>query len=251
MQVLAYDGSFEGWLSAVFDVYEYRFEQVSITTEAQKQESLFHSSHAVFTDKVKAERVWKGLQKYLPREGLKQLRDSFLSELPGLENMMLAYAQYAFQAQSDISRDYSHPAVRFVIDTSKKVYRERHRMEAFVRFQKTADELFFAIVEPDFNVLPLLVRHFTERYADQQWLIYDKRRKYGLYYNLQQTDFVEIDFNNKEELSSILNEDEIAYQDLWKIYFSSTNIEARKNLKLHIRHMPRRYWKYLTEKKLL
>ena len=33
-----------------------------------------------------------------------------------------------------------------------------------------------------------------------------------------------------------------------KNYFKSTNIVARKNTKLHTQHVPKRYWKYLTEK---
>jgi probable DNA metabolism protein len=40
-----------------------------------------------------------------------------------------------------------------VQQTSRKVHREKHRMEAFVRFQLTKDQLYFAIVQPDFNVL--------------------------------------------------------------------------------------------------
>ena len=31
-------------------------------------------------------------------------------------------------------------------------------------------------------------------------------------------------------------------------YFKSTNIKSRKNMKLHLQHVPKRYWKYLTEK---
>jgi hypothetical protein len=30
-----------------------------------------------------------------------------------------------------------------------------------------------------------------------------------------------------------------------------TNIKERKNDKLHVQHVPKRYWKYLTEKKML
>jgi probable DNA metabolism protein len=150
-----------------------------------------------------------------------------------------------------VALDYGTPAVRYVSDTAQKVHREKHRMEAFVRFQKTADDLFFSVVEPDFNVLPLIIRHFSERYADQKWLIYDKKRKYGIYYDMSKTSFVQIDMETpigNAELGSVLNESEHAYQQLWRDYFNSTNIKARKNMKLHIRHMPLRYWKYLTEK---
>ena len=38
------------------------------------------------------------------------------------------------------------------------------------------------------------------------------------------------------------------YQTLWQRYFVKTGIPERKNMKLHIQWMPKRYWKYLTEK---
>ncbi len=52
-----------------------------------------------------------------------------------------------------------------------------------------------------------------------------------------------------EVLTTIYDEKEALYQILWQQYFSSVNISARKNMKLHIRHMPRRYWKNLIEEK--
>jgi probable DNA metabolism protein len=136
----------------------------------------------------------------------------------------------------------------------KKVGRERHRMKAFIRFQKTADGMYYAPVEPDFNVLPLIVYFFKNRYADQQWIIYDVKRKYGLYYNLHTVTEITYEFvsaidTNKVNLPQELTDsgEELASL-LWKDYFNSTNIPARKNMKLHIQHVPKRYWKYLNEK---
>ena len=39
---------------------------------------------------------------------------------------------------------------------------------------KTKEGLFISLVRPDFNVLPLIQRHFKARYQDQEWLIYDE-----------------------------------------------------------------------------
>jgi probable DNA metabolism protein len=50
-------------------------------------------------------------------------------------------------------------------------------------------------------------------------------------------------------MKTIIDEKEELYQQLWQQYFSSVNIAARKNTKLHIQHMPKRYWRWLTEKK--
>ncbi len=252
MQLVVYDGSFTGLLSAVFDVYEYKFRDVSIVTEAQRQDTIFGEAHIVYTDEAKAARVWKGLKQRLPASALTAFYKTYLSEERGMEDMLLQYAQYAFSSSQNIEQDYSHAAVSYITATAKKVHREKHRMEAFVRFQQTADGLYYATVEPDFNVLPLISTHFEKRYADQQWMIYDVKRKYGIYYNLQSVAFVDVSFNTptgkETDIAAVLDESEELYQHLWQKYFNSVNIAARKNMKLHIRHMPYRYWKYLTEK---
>ncbi|RZL32145.1 MAG: DUF4130 domain-containing protein, partial [Pedobacter sp.] len=147
---------------------------------------------------------------------------------------------------------FSNADVLLVQQTSRKVHREKHRMEAFVRFQLSKDGLYYCIIQPDFNVLPLITNHFEKRYADQRWLIYDSRRHYGIYYDLEKITEVSMNFSddlhNKENLKEIIDEKEELYQTLWRQYFSSVNIVARKNMKLHIQHMPKRYWRWLTEK---
>jgi probable DNA metabolism protein len=152
-----------------------------------------------------------------------------------------------------MENDFSHPAVLTVTQVSKRVWREKHRMEAFVRFQKTSDELYYSLIEPDYNVLPLIGKHFQDRYADQRWLVYDGKRRYGLFYDLQQINEVTLSFSsftaNGKDATLAYDEKEEMYQELWQQYFKSVNIAARKNTKLHIQHMPRRYWKYLPEKK--
>ncbi|MEP6465142.1 MAG: TIGR03915 family putative DNA repair protein, partial [Parafilimonas sp.] len=177
---------------------------------------------------------------------------TFLSELPGIENVLLRYIQYVIRSANSVERNYSNSDVLLINQTAKKVDREKHRMKAFIRFQKTKDDLYYAIVQPDFNVLPLIISHFKDRYADQRWLIYDVRRKYGLYHDRVNVTEVQINFTERitDALANqnIYDEEEDLYQSLWQTYFDNVNIKARKNMKLHIQHMPKRYWKYLIEK---
>src|SRR3546814_9831913 len=42
--------------------------------------------------------------------------------------------------------------------------------------QKLKDGLYFSTVAPDFNVLPLITKHFRDRYSDQNWLRSEERR---------------------------------------------------------------------------
>lgn len=241
-------------LTAIFEVYEYKISDAIISKDTAVNGSLFGTAHTVHTREEKATRVWHKLEEKLSRNAMGQLYKTFLSELPDIENGILRYIQYALREKRSIENDYSNPDVLLLQQTSRKVHREKHRMEAFIRFQLTKDELYYAIVQPDFNVLPLISKHFKERYADQRWLIYDTQRKYGLYYNLQEVAEVQMEFtadlNDTNQLLDIQDEKEELYQKLWQQYFSSINIKARKNMKLHIKHMPKRYWKYLVEKKM-
>lgn len=252
MQTVLYDGTFEGWLCAVFDVYEYKFEDVSICTENSFNGNIFEKVHTAHDNKKHSLRVWKGLQKRVSAATLHQLYRAFLSGQEGMETVLLRYVQYVFSTTASIETDFSHPDVLTVTQTAKKVWREKHRMEAFVRFQKTADEIYYAVIEPVYNVLPLISTHFENRYPDQQWLIYDQRRRFGIFYNKTFCSEVTLEFTHDiyrdKSVRSCFDEKEKIYQHLWQAYYKNANIPARKNTKLHLQHMPRRYWKYLPEK---
>lgn len=252
MNVVTYDGSWAGLFTAVFETYEYKIIQPFICKAEAAPASLFGTVHHSFTNEEKTKRVVTRLQQKLTARAFQELYKTFLSEEKDIENVLLRYIQYVLDANVSVENNYSNPDILKLHQVSRKVHREKHRMEAFVRFQLTKDELYYAIIQPDYNVLPLILKHFKNRYADQRWLIYDALRKYGIYYDLKSVTEVQIEFSNdmqsKSSLAAIYDEKETLYQTLWQQYFSSVNIKARKNTKLHIQHMPKRYWKYLVEK---
>lgn len=252
LHTLIYDGSFEGFLSCVFHVYEQKLENVQIVSASKVQPNLFGSEEEVITDAKKSKRVWKGLQKKSSSIGRSRLLYAFLSEQEGIESLLLRYIQYEFESKEFVDSDFGNADVLKVAQMAKSVGREKHRMEAFVRFRLTKDDIYFATVEPDFNVLPLIQKHFKSRYADQKWMIYDLKRHYGMFYDLNKVEFVEMalpdNFDASQTSKEFFADEELDFQTLWNDYFKSTNIESRKNMKLHVRHVPKRYWKYLSEK---
>jgi probable DNA metabolism protein len=252
MHCVRFDGTFRGFLTCVFEVYEYKLNEPNICSPHDKALEAFAAEHRVVTDERKAERVWNGLKERISQQAMMQVYRAFLSGNKGMFNVLLKYIQDVFANPRSIEYDFGNDAVRIVHETSRKVYREKHRMEAFVRFQLTEDNLYYSIIEPDYDVLPLIASHFENRYADQDWLIYDVRRKYGLSYSKGSLNVVGIQFaeavNEGKDVSKIYAKDEELYQRLWQTYFSSVNIDARRNMKLHIQHMPVRYWKFLPEK---
>lgn len=247
---LIYDGTFDGLLTAAFEVYERRLTYVNLQKGEWRNEALFTEVIIIITDERKAQRVLKGLKTKLSAMGLQRLYAAHLAEIDGEDNVLLGYIRYVFDAGQNIEEDYGNKYVMRVSEIVRMVRREKHRMEAFIRFQKLKDETFYAAIEPDFNVLPLLIRHFKTRYADQKWIIYDTRRGYGVFYDLHDTQYVSLDHADVKaaNVTSAYTLDENLYQDLWKNYFKSVNIPARKNTKLHLMHVPKRYWRHLTEK---
>lgn len=251
-KILQFDGSWEGLLTAIFEVFEYRIDPKAVIDGRHVQINLFEPRHLVTTVEAKAARVRNGLLEKVGVQGIRELYHVYLSELETAPLLIVKTALYYFAQQHQNGQlNYGHNEVLAVKQIVKSVLRERHRMKAFVRFQLLQDGLYVALIEPDFNVLPLIRKHFKERYADQRWLIYDVKRHYGLYYDLQ--DATEVTFGEGHDISqhsiSIgANQQEDMYSDLWKRYFKSVNIPERKNTKLHLQHVPRRYWRYLNEK---
>ncbi len=251
MTAIVYDGSFEGLLTAIFEVYEYKFPDPGLFVK-NSPIPLFGKQHIVHTSPEKAERVLKKLRSGLSAPVCKKIYEVHLCEQEGIADALLRFVQYGLKAGMAACGDFSNEAVVTVHKALKKVHRERHRMEAFIRFQQSQDGLFFATVEPDFDVLPLISSHFARRYADQRWLIFDNKRKYGILYDLKEVHVVEQSpVGNTASASTPaigLHEEEKKFQELWQQYFKSVNIKERKNTALHVRHMPKRYWRYLTEK---
>lgn len=248
----AYDGSFEGLLTVLFAIYDRKAAPNSIQSLGEVQGGLFAQPVQIDTNEATATRVWEGLLRHMDKEARTRLYHVFLSEQPDRELLVFRYADLAMRSARDIAENYADDNVRRVAHIAQQMYREKHRMEAFVRFEKTSDNLFHATIDPDFDVLPLIAPHFTKRYADQRWLIFDKRRRYGLYYDLQRTDVVQFETTAPQRSTDIsatvLDEREPLFKLLWQSYFDHVNIPERKNMKLHRRHIPLRYWRYLSEK---
>lgn len=252
MTELIYDESFEGLLSSIFSVFEQKLESVKIVKKSVADLALFSQKIPVETDYKKADRLLKAL-KAKTQKNYYQFFYAFHNDRDHVENILLAYCQHVFNSTQSRGGDYSNSTVLKVAQLAKSVGREKHRMEAFVRFRLTKDEIYFASIEPDFDVLPLIKRHFQERYGDQKFIIYDLKRNYGIYYDLNDAQPIQLTFKKRKTaiLSTspeLFTSEEIEFQQLWARYFKSTTIESRKNMKLHLQHVPRRYWKYLSEK---
>jgi len=251
VRVFVYDKTFDGLLCAIFDAYARKQFPDMLLGAGDALPLAATESHTVRTESGKAARVFAGLKKRLSPDGLRDVLCVWLSEQPESDLLLLRVMRKVFDASRPIERDFSDPDVLAVTRLAKKVSHESLRLTGFVRFQKTEEGAYVAVIAPQYNVLPLLFSHFAERFADQEWMIYDSVRRCGIAYDRGAFSEIVPDAspvrNGRFDLSAPAD-DERLFQSLWKGYFTATAIKERTNPRLQARCMPRRFWKYMTEK---
>ena len=263
--IVVFDGSLAGLLSVVFDVFALGLRVDRLERAHRHEASMFAEPVRVATDPAHARRVWAKLGDVdgFDRELVLRcwLYDTTEADTDVAHLLVRVFREGAWAAE-----DYRDEAVFRCRRVHKKMFREIHRTHAFVRFAEADDGLFFARIDPDFDVLPLAVEHFEERYQDQEWLIWDGRRDYGFWFRPGRARSVlvgrppgdatvgpggreTIRLAGADAAPPLDAADEDGFRKLWRTYFDSVNIAERANPKLHRAHVPVRYWRHLTEKR--
>lgn len=250
MIIFVYDASFEGLLSVVFDAYTRKTFPDALLHTGGIAPLLAEHIHTVVADREKASRVFAGLEKRLSRQGARTLLLAWLSGEKDSDGLLFRYIRKTFDSPRPIEHDYADKDVLEVARIAGKVRVELEHMLGFARFQKTADGLYLAIMAPKYDILPLLAPYFAERFADRQWVLYDKGRDYGIFFD--GTSFTEAflpgkSLQNDTLREEFLDKEERNVQELWQKYCQALSIKERCNPILQRRCLPVRYRRYMTE----
>lgn len=259
MNVFIFDRTFDGLLTAVFDAFARHKFPEELAVENEPLPLFCETVHTVITDEKKAERVWKAIEKKLSKQAASSLTICWLSEKRDMYMPLFRYVCKAVKSAQSIETCFTDADVLAVSKMSRKVWYERLRMMQFLRFQKTKDGTYLGVILPDYDVLPLVIPHFHDRFADQPWLIYDARRLYGYYFDgtpksrpirveFAEDEVLPFDLSNGKLHEDLLADNDKLFQELWRTYFKAICIKERLNPKKHRKDMPVRYWKYMTEK---
>lgn len=249
---LRYDGSFDGLLTAVFERYSRRINADGVLSDKADVPMFLGDVIDIDTDEAKARRVWLGIKRLMTTTGQKLLTQSYLSAEDGIDSSVFRIILRSIDAGRTVENDFADSDVMAAWHAARRVGQERHRMLQFLRFQKAADGSYFAPVEPRYDVLPMAVEHFADRFADQRFLIYDIGRKYGFYYNGEEALKVTVEGDMPHLRSGrltpeLMDDQERLFQELWRTYFHAIAIAERANPRKQRQDMPARYWHLLTE----
>ena len=239
--VYRYDGSFAGFLCCVFTAIAEKQQPLDILPFDRVQLSLL-PEREIFVVQEQAERVYRSLAVKMSRAAKEFVEQAFFCKLEQKELLLLDFFRQGYRYGRAVLNRLTDPTVATLMAAVKHLQNEIHRFKMFVRFADY-EGILAAKMEPKNDVLPFLVEHFTNRFPNEVLFLYDESYKKALIYRPYEATIVPMeDFVFEEE-----SREEKAYQQLWQTFYDTIAIEGRINENARRNHMPKWYWKNITE----
>ena len=239
--ILVYDGTFQGFLSLVYEVYYKKLKPIKIY-KTLPNEMIFEEILELKTSKDNAIKVLTAIKTKFPKELIQRILNIFMCDSKEFEMALLEYIIIVFK---DFKQLYNinNSCVFYLNSLEKELFRLVHKMYAFIRFEELEDGTLYGKIESKFNVVYFLGKHFLKRFNNQNFIIHDLDRKLA---------FVKIDeeFSIQEVAyfdEPIFSSNEEKFQKLWKSFFKGVTIKERINLKLQQNLVPLVYRTYMSE----
>jgi len=263
-----YDGSFEGFLSAITYLMRDKKDLSSFKTGVwgiAKESCELSLLPGIKTEIIPG--ILTEFGNYLTGnfggEILKTLYHAFLSQDSGIEDSIVLYILLARKIKSDPCDRLYEDCVKKVVRASQKTRRELHRYMGLLRFQKVKNpgkevsennnaheisnilnpDIYLAAFEPESDILNLVADHFAERLRTQFFIIIDRNRD-TCAIHIPGEDLVlkSIDKSMQGKLAY-----DSSFEKLWREYFKVISIKERENKNLQRGNLPLKYRKYMTE----
>ena len=247
--ILQCEDSLEGILTAIYDAFveknkleEYHDGDIAITIGENHTRSLFAREIAVVTDLDKAQKTLYSIQKKISFFAYKKVLSALCHYDMERGNVVLGFLIKGFPMGARVVEDMANPYVMRVMELARKVDNESHMFCGVVRFFDLG-KFLYAEIEPKCHVLPQIMEHFADRYPNEHYVIYDKKRKVALIHLAYGDSF----FVTGEEWNIDLNLHEDYFERLWSQYFKTIAIEERYNPRCQNNLIPKWYRKHMIE----
>ena len=243
MSAFFYDGSFE-WLLTAVKLALVKLSDVSDILSEGGGDGLLFGGTPVAADEQEARRLLTDFHALAGKRGLRLLLLIFLADSAPRERLIGEYIRLTLDQGQDVGGWLTHPLVAEAARMGRRVAHEVHRFSGLLRFRHLADGSYYAPFAPDHNIAAALAPHFARRLGRERWLIHDRRRGLGIFWDgrefvpaILETDMENLEVSDKENF----------FQECWRNYHRAIVVKDRLNPVLQRRFMPIRYWPYLTE----
>ena len=239
--ILLYDGTFEGFLSLVYEVYYKKLKPIKIY-KTLPNEIIFEEILEIETSQDNVLKVLNAIKTKFPKEILEKILNIFMCDSKEFEMALLEYIIIGFKETKQLF-NINNSCVFYLNSLEKELFRNVHKMTGFIRFEELEDATLYAKVESKFNIVYFLGKHFLKRFNNQNFIIHDLNRKLAFVKIENDFSVQEVAFFDEPNYSS----NEQKFQKLWKSFFSGVTIKERINSKLQQQMVPLIYRTYMSE----
>lgn len=234
-----YDGTYDGLMTVIFEKYK-EIGKCEISKESDQVN--FLESEFVETNLLEAQRVITAIKDNIGDEFLADSYKVFKSKDESKEETIAITVKSCLIYDTTYLGSSKKAAVKFR-QVIRNFNHEVHTYKGLVRFREIQDNYLLAEIEPENDILEHLTPHFLKRMPNEKFIIYDKNRKIASLCQKGSWEIVEI-----LKMNGVDSKEEEIFKDAWQGFYKAIGIEERKNQKLMISNMPKKYWKYLPEK---
>ena len=239
--ILVYDGTFEGFLSLVYEVYYEKLKPIKIY-KTLPNKIIFEEIKTIKTIELNSIKVLDAIKAKFPKEILEKILIIFVCDSKEFEMVLLEYIIIGFKEVKQLF-NINLESIFYLNNLEKELFKNIHKMTGFIRFEELEDGTLYAKVESKFNVLYFLGKHFLKRFNNQNFIIHDLNRKIAFIKIENNYSIQEVAFFDEPNYSS----NEQKFQKLWKSFFSGVTLKERINPKLQRQLVPLLYRTYMNE----
>ena len=240
----------DGILTGVYDIYASRLpiSECGLELEDAYEPELFCQYRTAGVSQEKALKVMNKLKSRISERACLAVYRASLSKEPKRAEWIFQFIRLGLTYGRRILSMMQEDAVYEIFRIDRCVGNEAHLLTEFLRFERLDSGIFYGQVGPENDVLELLVPHFSDRFPDMDWVIFDENRKKAAFHD-GRTGAWQIRTGVEEAFLKRTGECQRkdVYVDLWKTFFETISIEERKNPQCQRTHLPLRYRKYMTE----
>ncbi len=240
-----YDGSLEGFLCCIYEAYVRKEIPGRIRQEVVlgEQEGLpLEDQVWIQADFDHANKVYASLEQKINFTAQDFIKKGFLITHPHREQLLFDFIRQGYRYGATVFDRLTDDSILALTKAIRNLEREAHNYMGFIRFSQY-EKVLVACISPENRVLPLLSDHFSQRLPQETFLIYDRRHQMALVHKEGQTLLTAM----SQLILPDISDAEKAYHTLWRCFQKTIAIKERTNPKCQMNHMPKRYWRDMTE----
>lgn len=248
MTVFTCKESFEAMMTCIYEAWRSGLghENIRLQLEPVGQEELFCDYVRVEADAEKARKMTDAIRRKISFEAYRQVFFASMSFQEERLDAVYRFLMLGFSVGRRLTDMLFRPEVAWILELSRKSANEANYFREFTRFS-LAGSVYVAHIEPKCNVTAISAAHFADRMPSEYWILIDDNRMIAAVHPKDRPYYMtEL---SRAELAALrrTEEREDGYTELWREFFRSIAIDARKNEKCQQGHMPLWYRRHAVE----